>query len=201
MRWLATFLVAAFSLAGTACFTTRKTFVLPPTPQAVAKPLPLPRIEPPPPIETQLQKIDIPAIELAALPVPETTSPQPTRRAGVRPPSQGTPGPGPTLPTPEIEPQPPPAPSPAAPQLSEIMTEDRRKQYEADFARSVGAAKAALDRAATRRKLTPRQQESVSRIQAFLKQAEESKVKDLATANQLALRAAKFGEDLLRSLQ
>jgi hypothetical protein len=199
MRWLATFLVAAFSLGGTACFTARKTFVLPPTPQAAAKPLPQPRLEPPPPMETQLPKIDIPAVELAALPVPEPATPQPPRRAGVRPPPAGSSGP--TLPTPEIEPQPPPAPAPAAPQLSEILTEDRRKQYEADFARSVASARAALDRAATRPKLTPRQQESVSRIQAFLKQAEESKVKDLATANQLALRAALFGQALLRSLQ
>jgi hypothetical protein len=199
MRWLATFLVAAFSLGASACFTARKTFVMPPIPQAAAKPLPQPAIEPPPMIETQLQKIDIPEVELAALPAPETTtSPQPPKRAGVRPPPTG---PGPTLPAPEIDPQPPTAPSPAAPQLSEILTDDRRKQYEADFARSVSAAKAALDRAATRRRLTPRQQETVSRIQAFLKQAEESKVKDMATANQLALRAAKFGEDLLRSLQ
>ena len=199
MRWRATWLLAVLSLGCGGCFTAKKTFVMPPTPQVVAKPLPQPVMVAPPAIETKLQDIDIPRIELAAIPPLEPpAAPQQPRRARVTPASPGV-GP-PTLPTPEIE-QPPTQLAPSAPQLSELLTDDRRKQYEDDFARSVAGARAALDRAAGRRKLTARQQQSVDRIKAFLKQAEESKGKDLATAFQLARRAELFGQDLLKSLQ
>ncbi|HEY3835946.1 MAG TPA: hypothetical protein VGL72_05225 [Bryobacteraceae bacterium] len=202
MSWRATLLLAALSLGCGGCFTAKKTFVMPPTPrQIAAKPLPKPILIDPPAIETPLQDIEIPRVELAALPSPAPVSPQQPRRARVTPPT-ASPGaaPGPTLPTPEIE-TPVPGLAPAAPQLSEILTDDRRKQYEEDFARSVAGARAALDRASGRRKLTARQQQSVDRIKAFLKQAEESRGKDLAVAFELARRAELFGRDLLKSLQ
>ena len=76
----------------------------------------------------------------------------------------------------------------------------RRREYEALFAGRVSGAQAALSRASGRR-LTPRQRETVQMIRTFLKQAEESKVKDLVTALELARRADLLGRDLLKSLQ
>jgi len=84
--------------------------------------------------------------------------------------------------------------------LSEILTEDRRKQIEADLLASVARANEAVKRAAGRR-LNERQQEYLQRIKTFLEQAEKSKANDLAAALQLARRADLLGEDLQKSLQ
>jgi len=100
--------------------------------------------------------------------------------------------------TPEVEA--PPTPVPTTPQLSEILTDDRRKQIEADLLASVSRANAAVQRAAGRR-LNERQQEYLQRIKTFLEQAEKSKANDLAAALQLARRADLLGEDLQKSLQ
>jgi hypothetical protein len=92
-----------------------------------------------------------------------------------------------------------PAPEPVVPQLREILTPERRTQYENEFAQSVARAKAALAQV-PRRKLDDPQRENVSRIETFLAQAEEAKKQDLGTALQLARRADLLGQDLLKSL-
>jgi hypothetical protein len=81
-----------------------------------------------------------------------------------------------------------------------MLTDDRRRQYEADFAASVARARAAVNGVSGRR-LNERQKETVQRIHTFLEQAEEAKVKDLVTALQLARRADLLGQDLLKSPQ
>ena len=94
----------------------------------------------------------------------------------------------------------PPAPPPPAPQLGELLTSDRRRQYEEDFNRSVAQAKAALNQVSTRR-LTAGNQQAGERVRTFLQQAEDAKRKDLVTALQLARRAEVLAQDLLKSLK
>jgi hypothetical protein len=101
-------------------------------------------------------------------------------------------------PPPEVE-HPPQTPVPAAPQLTEILTDERRHAIETDFLESVSRAQAVVNRAAGR-KLTPRQTQTMQRIRTFLQQAQESRGKDLVTALQLAHRADLLGRDLQRSL-
>jgi hypothetical protein len=201
MRRRATLVAAILSLGSSGCFTPKKQLVLPPPPPVVAK---QPRIEAPPEIAVALPKIDIEPVTLPA----KTTIKGPVAQGGateenrtVRPPR-----PRPTTPvappTQEVDPPPTPAPPPVpvAPQLSEILTDDRTRQYQADIAAFVARARAVVKRASARRGLTARQTEAVQRINTFLQQAEESKAKDLVTAHELARRADLLGQDLLRSL-
>jgi hypothetical protein len=191
--------VLSMGLGG--CFTKRRQFAMPPGLTAAAKPAPQPRSETPPDIQTSLPQIDIPPFVLEK-PKPieaQAPKPVPTRRPSQTPstPTPTTPG---TTTEGETQPTTPTPPVPAAPQLSEILPEDRRKQYEADFAACVSRARSAVSTASNRR-LTNHNQETVKRILTFLQQAEDSKVRDLATALQLARRADLLGQDLLKSLR
>jgi hypothetical protein len=194
------YLVAVLGLCMVGCFQPSRKLVLPPLP-VEAKPAPQPEIEVPPDIETAVPRIDIPEVTLESLAPAETPAAKPVPRR--RPiPAAGNPASSPVSQppvTPEIE-TPATPPVPTAPQLSEILTDDRRRQYEAEFAGHVSRARDAVTRA-TRRRLTARQQETMQRIRTFLQQAEESKVKDVVTALQLARRADLLGQDLLGSLR
>lgn len=205
MTWRAGVVVATMSLGLGGCHTPKKQFVLPPTPQVQAQ-LPQPRIEEPPHLEVALPLITIETLKLETPPQIDTPQPKvvPRRRptpAGTAGTTATTPPPA-TTPTPEVEtPATVTPPVPTTPLLSEILTDDRRRQYEADIAASEARAKAAVRRASGRRGLTTRQKEAVQRINTFLQQVEESKGKDLVTAHELARRADLFGQDLLKSLQ
>jgi hypothetical protein len=202
MRNRATLLVSIVVLGLSGCFSTvgKRKLVLPPPAPVVEKPLPEPQFEDPPDIETAVLEIPAPLVTLPARPpieiaTQETLPPKPPVRS---------PKPAATTPvTPEVEqptlPPTPPTPVPTTPQLGEILTDDQRQQYEADFKIFVMRAQAVLSRASGRR-LTARQKEDAQRIRTFLHQAEESKVKDLVTAVQLAKRADLLGTDLLKSL-
>ena len=199
MRYRATLLGATLSLGLSGCFTPRRQFTMPPVPQVAAKPLPQPVIESPPNVETPLPSIDLPELALNPSPEMELPPPKPTPR---RKPS---PVPASTVPAPATTPEvtePPatsPTPVPTTPQLSEILTDDRRKQYETEFAGSVSRARASVTRTSGRR-LNDTQKLTVERITTFLQQAEESKGKDLVTALEFARRADLLGQDLLKSL-
>ena len=94
----------------------------------------------------------------------------------------------------------PPAPTTVAvPQLSVLLTPEQHSQYEADYARNLARAQDGLARSAEH-SLSPAQRESVSRIRSFMHQAEELHGRDLATAAQLAQRAAVLAQDLADSL-
>jgi hypothetical protein len=198
MKRRATLLVA-LSLGTGGCFTSTRQLILPPVPQAAAKPLPQPRIEPPPAIDTPLPEIDIGMVALDPNPEREIPAARPAQKKKPTP-VAGTPVPTPATPTPEVEPPAQPPSVPTTPQLSEILTEERRRQYENELAASVMRASGAV-RKASGRSLNPRQKEAVERIQTFLEQAEKSKAQDLVTAWQLAHRADLLGADLLASLQ
>jgi hypothetical protein len=103
------------------------------------------------------------------------------------------------FPTPALVPV-PPVPVAPAPQLREIISGERRRQYEAEFAQGVGRAGAALKEASTRT-LTASQRETVSRIRTFLTQANAARDSDISTALQLARRADLLGQELLKTLK
>ena len=91
-------------------------------------------------------------------------------------------------------------PSPPPPQLGEILSAERRRQYEGEYAQSLSRARSALQQASGK-PLSATQRETVERIQTFIQQAEESKGRDLATALQLVRRADVLGQDLLKDFQ
>jgi hypothetical protein len=200
MRRRATLVAAILSLASSGCFTPKKQLVLPPPVPVVAK---QPQIETPPEIEVSLQNIDIEPVTLPANPKIQTAVAQGGATEENRTARPPRPRPTPAAPTtPEAEiPTTPAPPPPVAPLLSEILTDDRRHQYEVDIAASMSRARAAVKVASGRRGLTARQTEAVQRINTFLQQAEESRAKDLVTAHELARRADLFAQDLLKSLQ
>ena len=103
---------------------------------------------------------------------------------------------------------PPPAAPPAAPatppqsvvpQLTVLLTAEQRSQYETDYASDLARAQDGLVRTAGYT-LTSAQKESVTRIRSFMRQAEDLHGRDLATAAQLARRAAVLSQDLADSL-
>jgi len=203
MRAQAVLAVAAFVVTLGGCFQPHRKLILPPPAPVVAKEMPQPQIEDPPRMEAQIPPIDLERIPRPAYPriEPPRAQPSPPRKPPATPAaggsSAGTPAPSPPVPETET----PPTPAPATPQLSEILTEDRRRQYETEFAGYVGRAKEVLNRASRGRRLSLRQQQTTLRIQTFLQQAEESKVKDVVTAVELARRADLLAQDLLKSLR
>jgi hypothetical protein len=153
--------------------------VLPPLPQPAEDEQPLPAIEP------------APAPEATKLAPPPEPAPPPKRPARPRKPSPAAS----ETPVPAItQPQAPPA------RLEEVLTEDRRRQLEADFSRSVAQASAALNQTKGRN-LKGVQRQTAERIRTFLQQAAQAKKGDLATAVQLARRAELLAQDLRKSLQ
>jgi type IV secretory pathway VirB10-like protein len=105
----------------------------------------------------------------------------------------------PPPPPPQPAAQPKPQPSAPPPQLGEILSPERRRQYEAEYAQSLSRARSAL-RQASGKSLSQTQRETVERIKTFIQQAEASKGKDIATALQLVRRADLLGQDLLKDL-
>jgi type IV secretory pathway VirB10-like protein len=133
-------------------------------------------------------------------PPPAPSAPQPAKPASPAAKKKTFPPPAaPRPPQPAEQPQARPSPPPP-PQLGEILSADRRRQYEAEYAQSLARARSALQQASGK-SLTSAQRETVERIQTFIQQAEESKAKDLATAVQLARRADVLGQDLLKDFQ
>lgn len=197
MRGRITLLVSIVALVSSGCVATKRKLVLPAAPQvAEAKPLPEATIETPPEIETPVPMVDIPVPEMPAEPEMENPLPKPVPRR--RPQPAQTPAVQTT--PPEVQPPTQVTPPAPAPRLGEILTDDRRREYEADFTGSETRARAAVNRA-TGRRLNSTQRERVVQIREFLRQAEVWKSKDLATALQLAHRADLLGQDLLKSLQ
>jgi hypothetical protein len=199
MRRQAILAVAALVFASAGCFQSHRKLVLPPPAPVVEKPVPKPQIEEPPRMEAQIPPIDVERASLPQIkpPVPKPAPPKrPPATAGASSPT----GPA-TTSNPEGEaPSSPPVVAPATPQLSEILTEDRRRQYETEFAGYVSRAREILSQASHRR-ANNQQQQTILRIRTFLQQAEESKVKDIVTALQLARRADLLAQDLLKSLR
>lgn len=152
--------------------------VLPPFPQPAEEEQPLPAIQP------------APVPDAATLEPPPEPTPPPKRTVRPKKPS---PSPEPPVQA-TIQPPAPPA------RLEEVLTDDRRRQLETDFSRSVAQARAALNQTGGR-SLKGVQRQTADRIRTFLQQADQAKKGDLATAVQLARRAELLAQDLRKSLQ
>ena len=196
MRVATVLLTIGLSLGLSGCWFGKKTTAIPPPP--AAQPKQVPPVKPPEqpqPEQKPLPTPPSPGIEEPAqitLPAPQKTSPsRPPAKKRTLPPAPPQP-PAPAE-QPQVQPSPPP-------QLGEILSGAQRRQYEADYAQSLSRARSALQQASGK-SLSPTQRETVERIQTFIRQAEESKGKDLATALQLARRADVLGQDLLKDLQ
>jgi hypothetical protein len=195
MRLREVLLTAPLALALSGCWFGKKPVVaalpLPPQPVAMNPVLP-----PFPQIGEDEEAL--PAIEPAPVPDPAKIAPPPEPvplpRRPARPKKPSPAPPDSTAPVPAIT-QPPAPPA----RLEEVLTEDRRRQFETDFSKSVAQARAALNQTSGR-SLTGAQRQTVERIRTFLQQAEQAKKGDLATAVQLARRAELLAQDLRKSL-
>jgi len=170
-------LTVALAIGSSGCWFGKKAAVAPPPPA-------------PQPVAVNPTPAAPPAPDVA-----KTETPQPTPQPKPAPP----PRPAPQASAPQVTVTPPAEPAPAV-RLGEILTDDRRRQYEADFNRNVSDAQAALKQASTRT-LTATQKQSVGRIRTFLQQADQAKSNDLVTAVQLARRADLLAQDLRKSLK
>jgi hypothetical protein len=193
MRLREVLLTAPLALALSGCWFGKKPVVvaLPLPPQPIAMNPVLPPFTQPAEDEEPL-----PAIEPA--PIPDATKIEPPPEPAPpskRPARPKKPSATPEAPIPAItQPSTPPA------RLEEVLTEDRRRQLETDFSRSVAQARVGLNQT-NGRKLTGVQRQTADRIKTFLQQADQAKKGDLATAVQLAHRAELLAQDLRKSLQ
>jgi outer membrane biosynthesis protein TonB len=155
--------------------------------------LPEAKIETPPEIEAPMPRVDIPWPKMSPAEDPSAHKAEQKRKPQPATPTVQT------LP-PETQPANPIAPAAPTPRLGEMLTDNRRREYEAEFTGSMNRARTAVNRASGRR-LTAAQKETVARIGVFLQQADKSRVRDLMQALQLARRADLLGQDLLKSLR
>ena len=188
-------LVLILALGPGGCAPRRRPFVLPDAPQVAAKPLPEATVVRPPEIETP-----VPIVEIPWPPMSKAEDPSAVKPSQEKKPQQAHAAPGQITPG-ETEQTPPAIVPPApAPRLGEILTDTRRREYQADFTRYMAGARAALKRASPLT-LNDSQKLTVTRIKTFLEQAETLRNRDLATALQLARRADLLGQDLLKSVR
>jgi len=194
MRLKELLLTAPLAIALSGCWFGKKPVVaaLPLPRQPIAMNPVLPPF-PQPEEEEELPAIQpTPAPDASKLEPPPETQPAPPPKRPARPkkpsPASETPVPANSQP-----------PSPPA-RLEEVLTEERRRQLETDFSRSVAQARATLNQTSGR-SLASVQRQTAERIRTFLQQAEQAKKGDLATAVQLARRAELLAQDLRKSLQ
>jgi outer membrane biosynthesis protein TonB len=159
--------------------------------------------QPQPPEQKPLEENPLPPPPQPEVKEPVQITPPAPKKAPPRPAPKKRNSPAPAAPQPPQpaeQPQVQPLPPPSTPQLGEMLSDNQRRQYEAEYAQSLLRARAAL-RQASGKSLTQTQKETVERIGTFIRQAEESKGKDLATALQLVRRADVLGQDLLKAFQ
>ncbi len=193
MRLREVLLTAPLAIALSGCWFGKKPVVLalPLPPQPIAMNPVLPPFPQPEDEEEELPAIQpAPVPDASKLEPPPEPAPPPKRPTRPRKPPAS-----PETPVPAIG-QPPAPPA----RLEEVLTEDRRRQLETDFSRSVAQARAALNQTSGR-SLTSVQRQTADRIRTFLQQADQAKKGDLATAVQLARRAELLAQDLRKTLQ
>lgn len=195
-------LVLVLALATSACFGVRKPKkpALPPmpapqaSPTSKAKPIEPPRVTIPiKPVETLPEMPQVGQTELPS----DTPPPKSDVKPVTRKPAKKTPPVQATATAPASAPITVSAVQPV-PQLSVLLTAEQRNQYENDYARDMASAMDGLVHV-LEHSLTAPEKESMTRIRSFMSQAEEVHNRDLATAAQLARRAAVLAQDLVQS--
>lgn len=164
--------------------------IVAPTPDTKRENKPVPPIETPPELKPQ----GIPSAAPPVLTEEKPASKPPAKKSHRRSTVPTPPAAPPSTPTATV-----PAPQPV-PQLGVLLTTEQRNQYENEYVRDLALAQDGLVRAA-HYSLSGAQKENVSRVRSFMRQAEELHARDLATAAQLARRAAVLSQDLAQSLR
>jgi hypothetical protein len=204
-------LVLVLAVATNGCWLGRKkpqTTAVPPPPAPVSTPSSK--------TKTKTKPIDPPSVTLPEKPVgslpdmppvqsentpAETPPPKPVTKPGTRKSAKKAPPAAPpvTATVPPATTSPTPATVPATvPQLAVLLTPEQRNQFEADYSRDMASAMDGLIHV-LETSLTPAQKESMTRVRSFMRQAEDAHGRDLATAAQLARRAAVLAQDLVQS--
>jgi hypothetical protein len=94
-------------------------------------------------------------------------------------------------------PEPPPA---AIPELEQILTPRQRQAYNEEIDRNVAVAQRTVE-ALQGRRLSREQTDYLTRVRAFIEQANQARATDLVRARNLSQRASVLAEDLLKSVQ
>lgn len=105
--------------------------------------------------------------------------------------------------TPPVETPPqqqaPAAPQASLPQLTQVLGEDQRREFETSIRELLDSARKNLT-AVKDRQLSTQQQTMRSQVESFVVQAEETKKTDLVAARSLAQRADLLSKDLVDSI-
>lgn len=166
------------------------------TPSSKTKPIELPRVTiPAKPVETLPEMPQVGQTELPSDTPPPKSDIKPAARKPAKK-AQALPGTA-VAPTGSSSPG-AAAPPPPVPQLTVLLTAEQHNQYESDYNRDMTSAMEGLVHV-LEHSLTAQQKESMTRIRSFMRQAEEVHGRDLATAAQLARRAAVLAQDLVQS--
>jgi hypothetical protein len=145
------------------------------------------------------------ATAIGNLPAPAAAPPDqnaPVLATPTLPPPKPQAPPQPQRPVQARTPPPAPEPAPAAvsvPQLGEILTADQRRQMQTEMADHLARARDILTKA-SKVNLKGSEAETRDRVRIFIKQAEDSRERDPATALQLANRADVLAQDLEAAL-
>jgi len=98
------------------------------------------------------------------------------------------------------QPAPQPAAQPVVTQLSPVLTDDQRRDYEAHIRDALDSATRNLGSVANHQ-LSNQQETMRTQVVSFINQAQEARKTDLVTARSLAERANLLSQDLRDSLQ
>jgi hypothetical protein len=188
----------ALSMAGCVLSGKPKTVAaVPPQPQPAVEPKPAPPPEPLSIFQTQVQlpppqpvnQEAVVALPAAPEPVETAPAPKPVRRTGATPP------PKPEVVPPAAATAAPPAEPERAP-IQEIVPADERKRYQESADASKREIRQLLEQAKGRR-LNTEQKKVVSRILAFVSQAEDAEKRgDMRQADAFAERGLVLAKDL-----
>jgi len=198
-------LILALTLAASGCWFGRKkpqAASTPPPPAPMSAPSPKTKPIEPPAVTIPAKPVgslpQMPEIQPANTPA-ETPPPKPVAKRAVRKPATKAPSAPAAATVPPTSPPPAPAAvTPPVPQLGVLMTPEQHNQYEAEYSRDMASAMDGLIHV-LETSLSPSQKESMTRIRSFMRQAEDAHGRDLATAAQLARRAAVLAQDLVQS--
>jgi len=162
-----------------------KPATIPPAEPPAPKPPPEPEIGLPPELPAGQPQIAPPPVEIPKPRPPRVTRrPRPVRKAPAPPPEP---------------PEQPTKPATTLPQLQQILTPEQEWEANQVIDQCVLRVERALA-ALQGRRLTAEQVTSMTRMKAFIEQAQQTRKTDLLTARALAERAAVLAGDLLRSL-
>ncbi len=150
---------------------------------------------PPPVVEQGAVQNHLPDATLPPAETPPAPKPNPFPPAN-NPPRNSRVRPEPVAPAP-VAPAAPPTP---APSLGAILSTEDRRRLDSQYAADLGQADRIL-KALNGKSLNAEQKDSVSRAQAFIRQANQYHDRDLATAAELARRARVLTQDLASSLR